>query len=282
MPLSLDLEDNTTYEDVSFNGEQYGYSSFTSYRTLKLPNDAKHSGQTVTFYGLFLKPNIEYNQLCSELYYRNKEKHSYADDIANRLKYEDQFTVDENDKPKLLSDAVYNYPIFKDLTGKRLMLPRDKQLNPDTIVKLLNIKATIKIITNNSNNLSDAYYNLQAGFAQNTSLIDAGIYESTVAIIPKWNMQFLSTDFWKHGQAGIIDIADDIYPTYWYGKQHPFEFECVISGDPGVHKIFTNLELIANKAKPESFHYEIIGEAYDFAKDKKNMYFRQEAIKALW
>jgi hypothetical protein len=95
-------------------------------------------------------------------------------------------------------------------------------------------------------------------------------------------MQFLSTDFWKHGQAGIIDIADDIYPTYWYGKQHPFEFECVVVQDSSVHKIFTNIELIANKAKPESFHYEIIGDAYDFAKDKKNMYFRQEAMKALW
>ena len=163
------------------------------------------------------------------------------------------------------------------------MLPKNQQLNPDKIVRLLNIKATIQFETNNtSNSKSDAYYNMQAGFAPGSTLIDAGTYESTIAVIPKWNMQFLSTDFWKHGQAGIIDIADDIYPTYWYGKQHPFEFECVVSGDPGVHKIFTNLELIANKAKPESFHYEIIGEAYDFAKDKKNMYFRQEAIKALW
>jgi hypothetical protein len=92
----------------------------------------------------------------------------------------------------------------------------------------------------------------------------------------------LSTDFWKHGQAGLIDIADDIYPTYWYGKQHPFEFECVVVNDPSIHKIFTNLEIVANKAKPESFHYEIIGETYDFAKDKVNMYFRQEAMKALW
>jgi len=95
-------------------------------------------------------------------------------------------------------------------------------------------------------------------------------------------MQFLSTDFWKHGQAGIMDIADDIYPTYWYGRQHSFEFEVVVVNDPAVHKIFTNLELIANKAKPESFHYEVVGESYDFAKDKPNMYFRQEALKALW
>jgi hypothetical protein len=48
----------------------------------------------------------------------------------------------------------------------------------------------------------------------------------------------------------------------------------VVVNDPSVHKIFSNLELVANKAKPESFHYEIVGECYDFAKDKPNMYFR--------
>jgi hypothetical protein len=95
-------------------------------------------------------------------------------------------------------------------------------------------------------------------------------------------MQFLTTDFWKHGQAGIIDITDNIFPTYWYGKQHPFEFEVVVCNDPSIHKIFTNLEIVANKAKPESFHYEIVGECFDFAKDKVNMYYRQEAKKALY
>ena len=179
--------------------------------------------------------------------------------------------------------VYYDLPIFKDITGKRKMLEKDKQLNPDKIVTLLNIKATISIVDDvNTNKLSDDYYNLKAGFASGTSLVDAGYYESVVAIAPKWNMQFLGSDFWKHGQAGLIDIADDIYPTYWYGKQHPFEFECIVVNDPSVHKIFDNLELVANKAKPESFHYEIIGEAYDFAKDKPNMYFRQEALKALW
>jgi len=123
---------------------------------------------------------------------------------------------------------------------------------------------------------------MKASYANNSGMISAAQYESVVAITTKWNMQFLTSDFWKHGQAGLIDIADDIYPTYWYGKQHPFEFECVVVDDPSLHKIFTNLELIANKAKPESFHYEIVGEAYDFAKDKVNMYFRQEALKALW
>ena len=174
-------------------------------------------------------------------------------------------------------------PIFKDITGKRPMLPRKEQLNPDKIVTLLNITAKIKILdTQNYNNLSDTYYNIKASYATNTSLVSAAQYESVIGLTTKWNMQFLTSDFWKHGQAGLIDIADNIYPTYWYGRQHPFEFECVVVDDPSLHKIFTNLELVANKAKPESFHYEVVGEAYDFAKDKVNMYFRQEALKALW
>jgi hypothetical protein len=178
---------------------------------------------------------------------------------------------------------IEELPIFKDITGRRVMLPREEQLNPDKIVTLLNIKATIKILdAHNANSLGDTYYNMKASYAPNTAMVSAAQYESVIGITTKWNMQFLTSDFWKHGQAGLIDIADDIYPTYWYGKQHPFEFECVVVDDPSLHKIFTNLELVANKAKPESFHYEIVGEAYDFAKDKVNMYFRQEAMKALW
>lgn len=203
--------------------------------------------------------------LLSELYYRNKEGHAYADTDVNKQ--------EPNTKEKLI---YTNAPIFKNLQGKREMLPKDKQINPDTIVKLLNIRATISAtVPNTDQTLEDYYYNKIASY-------NVATYESTVAVIPKWNMQFLSTDFWKHGQAGSFDIADDIYPCYWYGKQHPFEFEFIVVNDPSVHKIFTNLELIANKAKPESFHYEVIGEAYDFAKDKPNMYFRQEAMKALW
>ena len=216
--------------------------------------------------------------LLSELYYRNKAKHVYADYDTNKIKLGD--TVDEK---TLEIQDILEYPIFKDITGKRPTLPREEMLNVDKIVTLLNIKATISIVDDyNTSKISDTYYNMKAGFQSGTSLIDGGYYESVVGIAPRWNLQFLSTDFWKHGQAGLIDIADDIYPTYWYGKQHPFEFECIVVNDPSIHKIFTNLEIVANKAKPESFHYEIIGETYDFAKDKANMYFRQEAMKALW
>lgn len=89
--------------------------------------------------------------------------------------------------------------------------------------------------------------------------------------------QNLTTSFWKHGKAGLMQYS--IKPTFWYGKQHPFEFECVAIGDPSIHKVFNNLQIISNKAEPESFHYEIIGDSYNFAEDKPNIYYRQEATK---
>ena len=194
----------------------------------------------------------------------------------------DQHWVLQQAKEKSKRKVWYELPIFKDITGKRLMLPKEDQVNSNNLVTLLNIKANIVIEEKSNTLLSNDYYNMKASYASGTNLINAGQYESVVAIAPDWNLQFLSTDFWKHGQSGLIDMTDGIFPTYWYGKQHPFEFECVVVNDPSVHKIFRNLELVSNNVKPESFHYEIIGDSYDFAKDKVNMYFRQEAKRALW
>nr|DAK03559.1 MAG TPA: hypothetical protein [Bacteriophage sp.] len=79
-----------------------------------------------------------------------------------------------------------------------------------------------------------------------------------------------------------MEMKSEISPCFWYGKQHPFEFEFIVVDNPSVHKIFNNLQIISNKTKPESFHFEIVGEVYNFAKDKKNMFFRQEATKHLY
>lgn len=92
----------------------------------------------------------------------------------------------------------------------------------------------------------------------------------------------LKTDFYLHGNAGIIDCQENLYPTYWYGEFHPFEFEFVVNDKIGQQKIFTNLVLISNKAEPESFHFEIEGDNYEFSSDKRTMYFRQEATKNLY
>jgi hypothetical protein len=34
------------------------------------------------------------------------------------------------------------------------------------------------------------------------------------------------------------------------------------------------MEILSNNVPPESFHYEIVGDTYDFSEDKLNMYVR--------
>lgn len=151
-------------------------------------------------------------------------------------------------------------------------------------VWLLNIKANIHL-----KDYTDTTLEAYAVSWSNYQKINAGYYQSQIAITSDQVLNNktlvgpnLNTDFWKHGQAGIIDIKDPIKPCFWYGKQHPFEFEFVVNANIDTHKIFDNLQIISNKAAPESFHYEIIGDSFDFADDKKNMFIRQEYTKALY
>lgn len=124
-----------------------------------------------------------------------------------------------------------------------------------------------------------------------TTLINIGYYDFTLYFtfseffynkqeteVTKKLPAFL-TNFWKHGQAGIIDTQEHIKPCYWYNKQHPFEFEFVVKDNSIKQKIWDNLQIISNKAEPESFHFEINGDSYEFSKDKPNMWYRQELTK---
>jgi len=69
---------------------------------------------------------------------------------------------------------------------------------------------------------------------------------------------------WKHGQSGIYNNQGKILPTNWYGEQHPFSFEFVVTENPSVQKIYNNLKLISNKAEPSSFEFEVVGEGYEW------------------
>lgn len=111
--------------------------------------------------------------------------------------------------------------------------------------------------------------------------IGGTLYGTVTACKPDYK-NGLTTSFWKHGQAGLMKTEDKILPCKWYGKQHPFEFEFVVLDNPTTHKIFNNLQIISNKAQPESFHFDVVGEVYDWADDKLNMYCRQEATKQLF
>ena len=116
---------------------------------------------------------------------------------------------------------------------------------------------------------------------QSNTYYGASIF-GTVAYIDSNYKNSLTTSFWKHGQAGLMEAEGTLQPCNWYGKQHPFEFEFMVLDNPQTHKIFNNLEIISNKAQPESFHFDIVGEVYDWAPDKLNMYCRQEATKQLY
>lgn len=263
--ITIDKKDPSQYAVIALNPKNpKGLYKYQSGKLVKVTDS--NEKLDVDNWGLYLKvPAVD---LCSEFYERRiGENVIYSDNIKSKndiSNWKEQIVLQSKGK------------IYKDERGRRKWLKQENQINGSTPVYLLNIRCNIEVKDNNSiPTLAEAYNN-------NLSSVDAGYYESVIAVTTKYNMQFLTTDFWKHGQAGIIDIADKIYPTYWYGKQHPFEFECVVAGDPRQHKIFDNLELIGNKAAPESFHYEILGECYDFAKDKKNMYIRQEATKELY
>lgn len=242
--------------------------------------------------GVTLTENIiKSDQFSTELHLSNRNiPHSNV--INSKIKYflgDDSFNnnklfniINLEGKSILTFTGKYEdikYDLYKTDENGNLILNENPK-NLDKIVLYLKIKAKVDIVLSKDNmtSLDEAY---SQGFINGVK-IDSKYYESVVAIVPEFNLQYLSTDFWKHGQGGIIDISDKILPTYWYGKQHPFEFEFIVNNNPQTHKIFNNLEIISNSAEPESFHYEIIGDCYEFAKDKRNMYIRQEATKELY
>ena len=94
----------------------------------------------------------------------------------------------------------------------------------------------------------------------------------SIQIANKTADKLLDTDkvfVYRHGQAGIFDPESSMgspKPTLWYGTQHKFEYEFVVAEKPFQHKIFDNLLIISNNAEPESFAFEVIGDAYEFDK----------------
>ena len=150
------------------------------------------------------------------------------------------------------------------------------------------LKAVPKVLTDKESRIYrvpikiDLETNYNSTTDRNIGKTVRSIY-TTIALAQKSYLDKLKdTSFWKHGYAGLMETKQDIKPTLWYGKQHPFEFEFIVAENQQFQKIFNTLQLIANKAKPESFHFEVVGESYTFADDKKNIFWRQEALKHIY
>lgn len=206
-------------------------------------------------YYLTLNHTTRAIDLVSELYYRTS-------DGVNKLFYKpnSNVTTDTTYGKMQLKHAIKHglyFPIYHGSDNRRVEL--ENPINKNKIVYILNLECTYETFSGGVRTINNS-----------------------IAVTLKYNLQFLTTDFWRHGQAGIIDISEKLKPTHWYGKQHPFEFEFIMANTPSTQKIFDNLIILSNSAEPESFHYEIDGESYEFTKDKPNMYYRQEATEAFY
>lgn len=172
-----------------------------------------------------------------------------------------------------------------------------KQKEPIIPCVQLNIKCTVKSEGDTWNRyryINSAYYKSQVFLTlpeirdtKSTVTINTNGSISTQAATKivdgiTVNLPTFETDFWKHGFAGLIDVQEKIRPCFWYHKQHPFEFEYITGNDNPAYKQFDNLLISSNNVAPESIHYSIIGDSYDFSNQKQGMYFRQEATKAFY
>lgn len=275
----------------TFTLEHDPLGNYKNFEIVPMIGNSDYTGddiEKITEWQLRIKNGVTYQSLCTEQYVRqpSKEKIDYTPTNPKYYIY-----PNTKDKKVEGENEILNYelglPLAYDETLRRIWIDQstyDKKTWKvgDKVVHLLNIRVNITF------KRKDEYTNIkemeefETSYNDSYSTYNAGFCDYVVAVIPEYNKQFLSTDFWKHGQSGIIDLKDTIKPTHWYGKQHPFEFEFIVNDNPALHKVFDNLQIISNKAEPESFHYEIVGESYDFSKDKKNMYIRQEATRRLY
>lgn len=247
-----------------------------------------------TNYGVLLKsPLIESENYYNTnndgivrigLSYRRKVQNTYtyineSDDTIINFNDEPQGLYEEEDVGFILQkDHWKNYQYFNikgDTNGSYLTFKDNLNIN-----KLKNELRDI-IYLEITPVVGDVFYKTETVALAFRSRLNK-IIEDLKKKNQKNTSNYFTSDFYLHGNSGIINIQDPIYPTYWYEQQHPFEFEFVVNDKIGQNKIFSNLIIVSNKAEPESFHFEIEGDGYEFSKDKRAMYFRQESTKEMY
>lgn len=113
---------------------------------------------------------------------------------------------------------------------------------------------------------TDPFYIVEprVGYTNDTTEYSAKVTKGSFAYFDLRNSTKNAMQLWKHGYAGLYDNQDKIRPTNWYGKQHEFNFEFVVNEEPFHQKIFNNLKMLSNKAEPNKFEFEVVGEGYEW------------------
>lgn len=185
-------------------------------------------------------------------------------------------------KFKIEKDHWQNYKCFSISESNRI----ETTLKNDELKKLFKTQKVVQLYVTPYYKYaipgSETIQEIQLDKTQIVAFTLSDIVNNSMLTDDEQDWPALSTDFYLHGQAGIFNVAENLYPTYWYGETHPFEFEFVVNDKIAQQKIFNNLVIVANKVEPESFHFEIEGDNYEFSYDKRTMYFRQEATKNLY
>ena len=164
----------------------------------------------------------------------------------------DKTNVSNLDKTNTLSA----YDTFRDVIYLRPNLD-----TIDELIKIFSPGGTVPVLKPSTSNTPEV-------------LLTAFQCNEILELLIKTKTRYLAnttTNLWKHGSSGIFGNETEALPAVWYDDNtHKFEFEFVVNGEElGIHKLFDNLKIISNKAEPESFEFEILGDAYEFTKDNK-------------
>lgn len=170
-------------------------------------------------------------------------------------------------------DSLLNLPMNNGWTfGVWRIEQSDRyRISSNTDAEITQIKCFILPVNVNTNSIYDSWEDYcadQIEEAEHLRYYNIRDYENS-------NRMYL----WKHGQAGIYDNQGKIKPTNWYGKQHEFNFEFVAKTENGLQGIFNNLKMIANKAQPKKFEYEIVGEGYQWQPYKPVVYWANKKVE---
>lgn len=253
---------------TDWEGKETYYLSKVMYPGIEIPLADLQSGEDVSIpIGLlYSNTNIDDATKKYKLIYKLKS----LEDSENDNKFFDIKTFGNNNILVFYPNKTFDHPIY----GKGITYT--EYLKHTYILKIdlessLTYEGTTVLGTPVDKKLFSSLY---------VRLSSIGLTEDESNIIQKYE----STQFWKHGTAGLIDNETDldeykIQNCRWYGKLEPFEFEFIVNAEPGRHKMFDNLQIISNNVQPSQIEYSIIGDSYWFYPYKKDSFEYQKYNK---